>query len=284
MSGSTLRIVLIAGALALTIVLYLLPKTPLKPKEESAAEPVLASGFSFEKYVTDAKTSLEWNASGKLDVWEGLLKNDQKPELYDSIAAVWDSTGKPGIAASVFDRKAAITQTEKDWLQAAYRYFDAFKAARDSAEVVYFTSAAIRCYSKVLEINPSNLDAKMDLGVVYAEGTAEPMKGIMMLREVVTEDPEHENAQMNLGFLSMKSGQFDKARERFQKVLEINPSRVDMYVYIGESFVRTGDKKEAIRNFEIFKNLTNDPQMIKDIDDYITTLKSEDVASQQSTK
>jgi tetratricopeptide (TPR) repeat protein len=196
-------------------------------------------------------------------------------------AEVWDSTGKPGIAASVYERKAAFTQTEKDWLNAAYRYFDAFKAGRDSAETAHFTGAAIRCYSKVLELNPSNLDAKMDLGVVYAEGTAEPMKGIMMLREVVTENPFHENAQMNLGFLSMKSGQYDKARERFQKVLEINPSRVDMYVYIGESFVRTGDKKEAIRNFEIFKNLTNDPQMIKDIDDYIIKLKSEDAASQK---
>jgi tetratricopeptide (TPR) repeat protein len=281
MSGSTLRIVLIAGALALTVVLYLLPKAPLKPKEESADQPTLSAEFSFEKYQADAKTALEWNASGKLDTWEGLLKNEQKADLYDSIAAVWDSTGKSGIAASVYDRKAAVTQTEKDWLNAAYRYFDAFKAAGDSAEVAYFTSAAIRCYTKVLEINPSNLDAKMDLGVVYAEGTAEPMKGIMMLREVVTEDPFHENAQMNLGFLSMKSGQFDKARERFQKVLEINPSRVDMYVYIGESLVRTGDKKEAIRNFEVFKNLTNDPQMIKDIDEYIITLKSEDATSKK---
>lgn len=281
MSGSTLRIVMVAGALALTVVLYLIPKAPLKPKEEAEAQTVAPAGFSFEKYVIDAKTALEWNASGRIDTWEGLLKNEQKAELYDSIAAVWDSTGKPGIAASVFNRKAEITNTEKDWLNAAYRYFDAFKASGDSAEVAYFTAAAIKSYSKVLEINPSNLDAKMDLGVVYAEGTGEPMKGIMMLREVVTENPQHENAQMNLGFLSMKSGQFDKARERFQKVLEINPSRVDMYVYIGESFVRTGDKKEAIRNFEIFKNLTNDPQMIKDIDDYINTLKSEDATSQK---
>jgi hypothetical protein len=54
-----------------------------------------------------------------------------------------------------------------------------------------------------------------------------------------------------------------------------------MYVYIGESLVRTGDKKEAIRNFEVFKNLTNDPQMIKDIDEYIITLKSEDATSKK---
>jgi hypothetical protein len=80
MSGSTLRIVLIAGALVLTIVLYLLPKDPLKPKVSAKPQAELLSGFSFEKYAADAKTALEWNASGKIDTWEGLLKSGTVPE------------------------------------------------------------------------------------------------------------------------------------------------------------------------------------------------------------
>ena len=64
--------------------------------------------------------------------------------------------------------------------------------------------SAIASYKKVLEINPKNLDAQTDLGVCYAEGTGNPMQGILMLREVVKENPEHESAQFNLGILSVK--------------------------------------------------------------------------------
>lgn len=181
----------------------------------------------------------------------------------------------PGIAAWYFEQKAQKSGNEKDWLNASYRYFDAFKSGKDSVESAFFVQKAIAGYSNVLKINPSNLDAKTDLGVLYTEGTAEPMKGIMLLREVVSTDPKHENAQLNLGFLSMKSGQLDKAIERFNKVLEINPARVDMYVYIGEAYVRSGNKQKAIENLKIFKNLSNDQQMIKDVDDYIASLEKE---------
>lgn len=274
MGGRSLRIALIAGALILTGIIYLLPKVT-KPKDGAEKQEINTPfNFSFEKFEIDSKAALEWNAGNKISELETLLESDkQQLSLYDSIGIVWDDNKNPGMAASVFEEKALLTQEEADWLKAAYRYFDAFKASKDSLEMQYFVQEAIDSYTRVLEINPGNLDAKMDLGVLYAEGTPEAMKGIMMLREVVTENPFHENAQLNLGFLSMKSGQFDKAVERFTKVLEINPSRVDMYVYIGEALVRMGEKDKAIENLEIFKNLANDPQMIQDVDEYIQTLK-----------
>ena len=76
----------------------------------------------------------------------------------------------------------------------------------DSLKRVFFVNKAIDCYKKVIEINPKNYDAKTDLGVCYAEGTSNPMQGILMLREVVQEAPKHVMAQYNLGVLSVKSG------------------------------------------------------------------------------
>lgn len=49
------------------------------------------------------------------------------------------------------------------------RYFDAFKSGKDSLEASYFLSAAITSYNKVLELNPSNLNAKTDLGILYCK-------------------------------------------------------------------------------------------------------------------
>jgi tetratricopeptide (TPR) repeat protein len=271
-----LRIAFIAGAVVLAAGVYLLPKTPHPKKEKKEDVKAEAAGevFSIERFISDSKLKMGWDADNKISTWEkSLAESDSNLSLFDSIGMAWDAAQIPGVAAWYFEQKAEKSQVEKDWLNASYRYFDAYKAAKDSSEAVFFVQEAVKSYSKVLELNPKNLNAKTDLGVLYTEG-AEPMKGIMLLREVVTEDPKHENANLNLGFLSMKSGQYDKAADRFKKVLEINPARIDMYVYLGEAYIRLGNKEKAIENFEIFTNLSNDQAMIKDVEEYITSIKS----------
>lgn len=272
-----LRIGLVAGALVLVAAIYLLPKTNSKGKSEEkiASEEKPKAGFSFENFLTSSRSAMGWDAGNKINAWEqSIEKGVAEPAIFDSVAKVWDDAKVPGISAWYYEQKALKSNVEKDWIDASYRYFDAFKSGKDSLEVSYFADKAIKSYSKVLEINPSNLDAKTDLGILFTEGSNEPMKGITLLREVIEIDPKHENAQLNLGFLSMKSGQYEKAIERFKKVLEINPGRIDMYVYVGEAYVRAGDKTQAIANLKIFKNLSNDQQMIKDVDDYIATLEA----------
>jgi tetratricopeptide (TPR) repeat protein len=274
--GSKLRIGLVTGAIALAAIIYLLPKTPVSAKTENQpeAQAVKATTFSIESLLASSKPGLGWENERRVDSLEQQLNsNNNSLSVYDSIAAVWDKSEKPGIAAWYFEKKAEKAAGEKDWLNTAYRYFDAYKSAKDSLEAAFFLEKAIEGYTMVLEKNPHNLDAKTDMGVLYAEGTAEPMKGIMLLREVIAENPLHENAQLNLGFLSMKSGQYEKALERFKKVLEINPSRIDMHIYLGETYVRLNDKKKAIENFMIFKNLSNDQQMNSQVDQYIASLK-----------
>ncbi len=275
MNGKTLRAVLIAGAIVIAGGVYFLPKSERR-ENKPISKPEAAPGFSPEKFKADVLPSIPWELTSRIDSLEAILKTNGSADqsIYDSIAIQWDKAGVPGIAASYYKEKTKLTNSESDWLKAAYRYFDAFKAARDSMEQAYFVSEAISSYKKVLELNPSNLNAKTDLGVLYAEGTAEPMTGIMMLREVVTENPLHENAQMNLGFLSMKSGQLDKAIERFNKVLEINSSRIDMYIYLGEAYSRKGETDKAVANLKIFKNLSNDPEMIRNVDAYIESIRS----------
>jgi tetratricopeptide (TPR) repeat protein len=263
---------LVAGAVVLTVIIYGLPKNPAGAGEkESVKETPGSPGFDFSSYLKSSEQQLSQEHSDKLKALAEAGENSQG--YLDQMIALWDSAGSPGISAWYFEQKAKEDNTEDSFLKSAYRYFDAYKAANDSAQMAWFTGKAIETYSKVLEINPENLNAKTDLGTLYAEATAEPMKGIMMLREVVTANPNHENAQLNLGFLSMRSGQYDKAIERFEKVLSINPARIDMYIYRGEALVQMGKNKEAIESFKIFRNLTNDPELIKNVDQYIASLE-----------
>jgi tetratricopeptide (TPR) repeat protein len=264
-----IQLLILTGAIALTIVLYFAPQK-IK-KEDVKAE--TADIFSFESLLSSAKGSLKRQELEPVTKLESeLSKNQNNVTLLDSAGKQWDKLGQPVISAYYFEKIAEQQPGEKTWLDAAYRYFDAFKMLADSGLRARMVAKAISSYNHVLEFNPENLDAKTDLGACYAEGTAEPMKGIMLLREVVTKNPSHENAQFNLGVLSVRSGQYEKAIERFQKVLEINPARKEMYFLIGKSYAMEGNKEKAIENLEKLKKETNDLQLIEQSNNLINQI------------
>lgn len=163
----------------------------------------------------------------------------------------------PQISSHYFEEVAMKNPTEKAWINTAFRYYDSFRITGDSALRKFFVEKAIDSYQKVLEINPGNLDAKTDLGLCYAEGTSAPMEGIKLLREVVTSDPEHEMAQYNLGILSVKSGQYDKAVERFEKVILINPANNEARFLLGRTYSLIGKNELALRNLNMIKETGN---------------------------
>lgn len=235
---------------ATTIAVYLLP---INKSQKAETQSHTHSDVGFEGYSQILIAALPKAQQQVLAHLDATANND-------SLAAFWDALQQPGMAAYYFEKKAEANKTERNHIDAAFRYFDAFKTAQDTTLRQYFVEKAMSNYEAVLTINPKNLNAKTDLGLCYAEGSNEPMKGIMLLREVVTENPKHENAQLNLGFLSLKSNQIAKAIERFQTVLEINPARTDVYIYITQAYLQQGDSAEAGKQLHLFIEKSTDPK------------------------
>ncbi len=277
--GLKARVILVTGIIALSIALYLMPSKAPDKKPEGGMESVPAdqnrTAFSVESFIENTKKQYRPAQLAAINRLEAALKESgQLPVTgFDSLARAWDELKQPGIAAIWYEKKAEADQSERSYIEAAYRYFDAYKTASDSAGKTAWVQKAIHAYQRVIDINPKNLDARTDLGVCYAEGTAEPMKGIMLLREVVKENPDHENAQLNLGFLSVRSTQYDKAMERFNKVLEINPKRVEVLIYLGETSLNMGDKEKALGYFEKYLKVSPDEEMKKQVENYIMEIK-----------
>ncbi|HOS47545.1 MAG TPA: tetratricopeptide repeat protein [Bacteroidia bacterium] len=275
MKPNRLQIIIVAAALLLSVVIYMMPSQVNMKAKPADATRVNKGGLDETALLQSAATAIDSTQLPTLRMLEDALKKngDQDTALLDQIGRFWDNRNIPAAAAIWFEKKSAIQKTELSYLDAAYRYFDAFKMAGDSSLRGMMVQKAIENYNKVIEINPENLNAKTDLGACYAEGTGEPMKGIMLLREVVSKNPEHEMAQYNLGMLSVKSGQLDKAIERFTKVLEINPKRSEMYFYLGQIYVSKGEPDKAIGYYESFVKNTNDPQAAQEVKKIISDLK-----------
>ena len=275
MQSKTLQIFLITGAAILSAALYLAPRKTPSSDKLPVSEATVNKGFNFDDLLMFQNKNLSEEERIKSETW---MKDIQEPtsrvnlSLYDSLAGIWDQKKMFALSAYYYEQKAEKDHSEKSYINASFRYFDAYKNAIDSSLKVNMVEKAIKNYTKVIALNPKNLDAKTDLAILYAEATAEPMKGIMMLREVIAENPNHENAQLNLGFLSVKSGQFEKALERFDKVLEINPKYIDAHLLKAQVYVQMNEKQKAIDNFEKYKKLSTDLNMIQQVNDYIAQL------------
>ena len=264
-----LRLALVIATAALTAFLYFSPKTNLAPARSKTN--IVDFGFLLEK----AKQKLQRQEISTLSEMENLLKEksgDEKVSVLNSLAARWDGSGEPAIAAGYFEQAAEINPSEKYRVAAADRYFAAMRNATDSTELLWLLNRAIENYKSESEINPDNTDAKINLAICYTE-TSNPMNGIMILREVVQQHPDNLKAQMNLGLLSIRSGQFDKAIERFKKVIEIDPGGGEAYYFLGYSYMKKGENADALDYFNQYTETGKDTQLINEANVYIRQLK-----------
>jgi len=129
-------------------------------------------------------------------------------------------------------------------------------------------------------INRNILDTKVRSAVKMIEsGEGNPMEAIFALREVVEVDSNHRDAQFYLGQFSIMSGQWNKAIDRFKKVLRINSS--DEYAIESLAIARfqKGEKNGAVEDLknylELFPNSSRDSELRTLLESYQGEIQSE---------
>jgi tetratricopeptide (TPR) repeat protein len=265
-------------SIILIVLLYFAPKkntsTERSPEEKPHNH---TEGLNFEGYVDSVKGTLGPEIIGLVaKPYEALNRSGSKEEqvaALDSIARFWVELKQPGIVAFYTQKKAEITNTTNDWMKAGAGFSGASKFAHDHYKK-YYSDQAILSYEAALRIDSASLKAKTGLGVAYVEGSADPMKGIMLLREVLAKDSNNIDAHINLGFFSIQSGQYEKAIDRFDKVLEIDKDFIPAYLYKGEAYAAMGNKEMAIESLEKYKSFNTNKYIIEEIDKYIKEIKT----------
>ena len=197
-------------------------------------------------------------------------EEDRLPYL-DTLIRFCDKSRQPYVAAFYAEQKADADPSKGNWFDAGNRYYMITKFTKDQERALLF-SKAILCYNHALDLSPKDLDLKTSLGICYVEGTAEPMKGIGLLRDVVAADSNHVDAQLNLGLFAVKSGQYDKAVARFKKVLAIDHNNLEMYLYLADCYEKSGNKRSAIESLEKYRDLVTDVTVKNEVQNYINKL------------
>jgi tetratricopeptide (TPR) repeat protein len=289
------QIIVIAIVVAIMCVLYNLPivgltKAPQAQGHTNTAAPEKrpVNNVTVEMVSAAGKIAIGAGLSQQITNTEGDLKNagDEaaKLSLQKKLAKEWDDVNQPAPAAFYYQEIASKENTFEDWLTAGNRFNEAFRYIQDTLSQPAFVSNAISCLKKATKMQPGNLDAKTGLGIAYVNQTTlgitdadggSPMQGIMLLLDVVKQDPNNISANFNLGMFAVTSRQFDKAIQRFKTVIAHSKSPgFEPYFYLAESYKQLGMKTEAIEAYEKSKVLMPDTAIDRRIDDYIKALKN----------
>lgn len=283
---------MVVAALVLVVVLFSLPKVIINKDKEAALsgstanrdkaageaatddhEGHLHEGAEASAAHTKASPAALSKIKALLADYRQAGNNPDKVKLAEELAVQYAAIAKYDSAGYYYEQVAAARPGEKIYQKAADQYFEAFSFAATEDRSKELGGKARSLYNQVLQNNPANLDAKTNLAMTYIATGDQPMQGVQLLREVITTDPNNEKALFNLGILSIQSGQYDKAVERFRHLVEVNPKHVQGNFYLAVSLAETGKKAEARQVFTNAKKLDDNPEFQASVDTELEKLK-----------
>jgi tetratricopeptide (TPR) repeat protein len=273
------RLLLIIISSAVIGLLFLLPKAVVENDnqlEASAARTGANRDKISPKISPNPHTVVSKDLTRKIKgLRDRYLRHSQKEKnaiFADSLATLYRGAQKFDSAAWFADEASTFFNTTKSFLKAGDNYYDAFTFTLDPEKQRALVEKCRFFYDKVLTAEPQNLEVKTKTAMTYVSSST-PMKGILMLREVLTQDPKNQLALFDMGMLSIQSGQYDRAIERLKELVSINEKHTQGQLLLGLAYLNKGDKANAKAQFEKVKQLDNDPSVQATADSYLNDLK-----------
>ena len=274
-------IILGSGLLLFTLLFFFGNTVPPKKDnpiaKEATTELKPVSTAQLLKHAKERLTPQQLQKVTQLEnsITRGDVKNQQL-QVNNQLATFWrDSVGLFEPYAYYTAEAAKLESSEKSLTFAAHLFLNSLKIEEDPALQTWLASNAKVLFEKALEINPANDSSKIGLGACYIFGNISdnPMIGIGPIREIVTKNPDNTFAQFILGLGGIKSGQFDKAIERFLIVIKKEPDNLEALLNLAEAYDRKGDKVNAIKWYTFVKQKVPNEEAQKELDARIKSLK-----------
>jgi len=198
-------------------------------------------------------------------------------KIYKALSRFWaDSAQKLGPYLYYTYSAALLENSEKSLTFAAQQLIDNLIAPdAPPALLNWIASNAKVLLEKALVINPNNDTATINLGACYLFGNISdnPMQGILKVKQVVDKNPHNMYGQIILALGGKKSGQFEKAIERFLIVIKEQPSNLEAMVNLAECYELSNQKDKAIEWYTKVRTLVNIPEAKEAINKRIQELK-----------
>jgi len=273
-------ILILSGLLLFSLLYFFTPRFTAKEaiaSNQSAENQVVTT----ESILNTAKLALsESQKISLLSIENQLIKaNNAQDSLksYKAFTRFWADSAQKLAPYLYFSYSAALLEnSEKSLTFAAQLLVDNLLTPdAPPALLPWIAGNAKVLLEKALVINPKNDSAKINLGACYLFGNLSdnPMQGITKIKEVVDIDSTNTYGQFILALGGKKSGQYDKAIERFLTVIKIQPNHIEAMIHLAECYELTDQKALAIEWYTKVSNSVNIPEAKEAISKRIKELK-----------
>lgn len=154
-----------------------------------------------------------------------VTEETHKGAVLKRLSGEWFRLSFPEIAGFYAQKVAEIEKTDTAW-SIVSTTFAAGIRANDKADNVrqYCLENAVIALENAITINPENVEHRVNLALCYVEMPPKenPMKGVMMLLDLNKKTPQNVTVLFQLGRLALKTGQYEKAVQRLEQVLEVD--------------------------------------------------------------
>lgn len=126
---------------------------------------------------------------------------------------------------------------------------DAIMARELTVQKTKKVQGLIKPYQDALSKNPDDMNARMQLGLVYAENELYG-DAVKEFNAIITAAPQNSDAYTNLGNIYLLTGKFDDALAIYKKAEAIAPDDAEIKVNLAITYYKKGMLKEAQTKFQ----------------------------------
>jgi tetratricopeptide (TPR) repeat protein len=239
------QIIVVASAVALFFILYF--GCDVQSKEQKTFETARTlTGATMDIAALKKDASKALKPAQAAEIESLTQKSDAKdPSVLKQLSAAWHNTGHDEMAAHYAEKVAELEKTDEAWSIAGANYFLALQKTEDKPLREFCTNQATKAFQNAASLNPTKLDHRINLALCYTENPPQdnPMKGILLLRELDTQNPENIAVNSQLARLAIKTGQFDRAIGRLEKVLTKEPNNPKLVCLLAEAYAGAQNPK-----------------------------------------
>ena len=247
------QIITIGSALVLFGILFFGFSTK-KPDQASIekSRALVAESINIQDFILQTKSTLPPNqasaiAALELNV-EDAKSDSSRMDALKILSGKWYEFRQPAIAGFYAEKVAEQETSEAGWSITGTTYTLCVQQSNDQDMRDFCSGRAVQAFENAISINPDEPIHRINLALLYTEAPPKenPMQGVLMLRELNEKYPENVSVLVQLGRLGIKTGQYERAAQRLEQAMKIDPSSQNAACLLAEAYQQLGKSNEAV--------------------------------------
>lgn len=245
------QIVLIISCLVLFGIIYFgCDTTPPEIREVEKSISQNIETTSIQNIVVDARKKMSREQIAIIDLLKSDLDNatdSTKVENLINLSSKWYEFGNAALSGYYAQQVAEINNDEISWSVSGTTYTLCVKTTEDQNVRDFCSGRALKSFENALSLNPDNVETKINMALVNVENppNGQPMTGILQLRDLVAKYPENTSVLNQLAKLAIRTNQIDKALERLNTSIGLDPDKIATNCLLAEALSLAGRAVEG---------------------------------------